>query len=784
MSVRQAAKGPIVSLVSLAAVLALAYLPIFLGFTLYFRDVGSDILPARWIMRAAVEAGEPPLWNPYQGLGFPVLGQPLAQIFYPPNWLHLVGSLPHVTTWVIWLHLLWGAAGALLVARRFGCTHGAAAITGIAWGLSGAITSATGLALFPTLSWLPWCTLGFIGLLGAGGVRRFAGAVALAALPVAAMVLAGEPFMAIVGCVEGMLVAAIWRWRSAEPRASSPRWWTAAALLLALMLGGAVSAVSLVPAYRHAAGTSRAAAYSRDQAEKWSFHPVRAAELAAPAAMGQYFGDYPGGRLISDDNAFQRPYLPAVYLGASVLALALAAFRRGRDRAWPLLGVAALAVALALGRHTPLHAALRLAVPPLAHMRTPEKYLLFAVLPVALLAGLGATRLLAERDGRWRRSAGLVAALLLLAGAAPWFPDGLAPFVRGAAIRGVLAAAGVALIQRFLVTRRSAVTMLPLVVALDLAVPDWAIQVYGPAEMHVAVPPAAAAVLDDAHRTGALGPPRVHRAHGVEESIRRFVRIGDPLTLEVRTAAVLPPNMQATRGLAAVPGADAALPASLRALFERAAASPVRLLRLLGVGHAVLPAPDPATPATVDGLEPVREAARGAWLYRVKAPLPRVYVPEEVTVAADDQALQRLMDEDVVAGRRVLLASGSPRAPALASRGRCVLTAFAATHLEAGCDMTGDGLAVFVEQFAAGWSATVDGVAAPVLRANLLFRAVPVPRGAHRVVLRYSAPDLRAAATISMLALAALVALVIGGRVIEARLNRTRSAQPPASPAS
>ncbi|NNE07481.1 MAG: YfhO family protein [Gemmatimonadetes bacterium] len=49
-----------------------------------------------------------------------------------------------------------------------------------------------------------------------------------------------------------------------------------------------------------------------------------------------------------------------------------------------------------------------------------------------------------------------------------------------------------------------------------------------------------------------------------------------------------------------------------------------------------------------------------------------------------------------------------------------------------------DGLLFVCENDVPGWSAEVDGVAAPILRAHTTFRAIPVPRGDHEIVLRYA----------------------------------------------
>ena len=60
-----------------------------------------------------------------------------------------------------------------------------------------------------------------------------------------------------------------------------------------------------------------------------------------------------------------------------------------------------------------------------------------------------------------------------------------------------------------------------------------------------------------------------------------------------------------------------------------------------------------------------------------------------------------------------------------------------------------------------GWSASVDGRAAPVLRVNHAQIGVPLPAGRHRVALRYQA---RGAWAGAWLAAGAAAGLVLGGR--------------------
>jgi len=80
------------------------------------------------------------------------------------------------------------------------------------------------------------------------------------------------------------------------------------------------------------------------------------------------------------------------------------------------------------------------------------------------------------------------------------------------------------------------------------------------------------------------------------------------------------------------------------------------------------------------------------------------------------------------------------------------------------------GVVVFTDAWFPGWEARLDGVEAPLLRANLAFRAVAVPAGAHEIELRYRPRSLRIGFTIAALAL-----LVCGaGCAVESRWARAR----------
>ena len=77
----------------------------------------------------------------------------------------------------------------------------------------------------------------------------------------------------------------------------------------------------------------------------------------------------------------------------------------------------------------------------------------------------------------------------------------------------------------------------------------------------------------------------------------------------------------------------------------------------------------------------------------------------------------------------------------------------------------GGGYLVVDDAWFPGWRAQIDGVEAPVLRADVYFKAVWVPDGAQRVELWYEPRSLRFGALLSLGALAVIAILLVRGRL-------------------
>lgn len=99
-----------------------------------------------------------------------------------------------------------------------------------------------------------------------------------------------------------------------------------------------------------------------------------------------------------------------------------------------------------------------------------------------------------------------------------------------------------------------------------------------------------------------------------------------------------------------------------------------------------------------------------------------------------------------------------------AGAGTISLTQQLPNQLRYQADMTAAGVGVFSEiHYPVGWTATIDGKEAPILRANYLLRGLNIPVGSHEIVFTF-APASYSSTKIPMLIFQyALVALLIAG---------------------
>jgi hypothetical protein len=196
--------------------------------------------------------------------------------------------------------------------------------------------------------------------------------------------------------------------------------------------------------------------------------------------------------------------------------------------------------------------------------------------------------------------------------------------------------------------------------------------------------------------------------------------------------------------------------------MRRNQATPVatKLLRLGNVGYAVS-VQEPPSPGLVEVGRvqtifdaPVRVA-------KVVDALPPAWVVGGSRAAGSPtEALLAIAEPGFDPAAEVVLeGSGPDVAPPPGFRGACTIVARRADRVVFDVEASADGHLVVAESVQDGWRATLDGSPARVGSANVIFRAVAVPAGRHRVEMRYRPAPVAWGAGLTAAGLAAAAAL-------------------------
>jgi hypothetical protein len=168
-------------------------------------------------------------------------------------------------------------------------------------------------------------------------------------------------------------------------------------------------------------------------------------------------------------------------------------------------------------------------------------------------------------------------------------------------------------------------------------------------------------------------------------------------------------------------------------------------------------------------LQTVQPAGPGrAWVYRLAAPAPRIYLARRLRLVSSPlEAVRVMSDDSFKAGEDCVLLDMSPdwdRGELASGSLRVVDDGPGSLSLEV--EATGTAMLVVADSFFPGWQAAIDGRTVPILRANGgLARALQVPAGRHSITMVYRPDSVRLGLEISA---AALIALAVVLRFIPA----------------
>ena len=550
--------------------------------------------------------------------------------------------------------------------------------------------------------------------------------------------------------------------------------------LLFSLLGAGAAGVQLLPAAHYVTEHSRRAATTleaspeeaRSFSSSWSLHPEEAVSLIVPEFVGVSIG---GPSWTTETYWGRNPFkLNHEYLGLVVLSLALISLVgggvAGAGLRWFLLGMGGVAFLFTLGTHTPVWRIFYEVVPGISLFRAPSMAIFLTGFASATLAGMGVdsvARLVGDQERQKRvlvwlgGATGLLVLTGLLAlsgilfelwgwlmspdlvgGSAVALETARPHIVRGfftaallsGAVTGVTWGAfreiggGVAL-----------VLLLTGLVAVDqMRVNAPFVRTMDPAR--VTVPSPSERFLLD--RTREEGPFRVFSMVQGGQDV-------NPASFQVELAAGHHPNdLGRYRELIGMEGSG---------IPEHLAQFNPNVLGVLNVRYILWP---DAQYGPLEGVEPLaqtRLADGQAWTSVYPYPgLPRARVVGRAQVVPEGQALSRMLDSDRFDPEREVILEEEP--PISLSEKDILYDVRwierTPDRLVLEVETTGPGILVLSENWFPAWRASVNNVAAPILRADHTLRAVPLAEeGRHRVEMWYASRQLNRSLLLSIVSL-------------------------------
>jgi hypothetical protein len=749
----------------LLASLAFYYPLVFLGRALVDYDAFVYFYPQRIFLAHSLLAGRIPLWDPDLFLGAPFLANPQTAVLYPPSWLFVFGPVQSVYAAQLVLHAFLAGFFTYLLARHaLGLLPLGAAVGGLAYAFGGFAVAQVGhLNQISAAAWLPAVLLAYDRF----AVTRRPYWVALGALALGMQLLAGHPqetYMSLI--VLGIFGAVRAPWRNARHLV-----WCAAGGVGICVLGAGVSAAQLLPTLELASQSIRGDGINWPDAVAGSLPPY----LAVRALLPPYW--------------IRVPYTEYLgYIGVAPIALGLLAVMLGRGRAVVFAAaISFVGLFLALGENNGLYGLVFSTVPGFDTFRVPARWLLLWMFGVSILAALGADWI--GRGARvYLRSLrvwiGALAVVLILVAGLAWqrdegepFAQRRTPFVFAAIAAATLAVGALPHLGR----PALAMGMLVGLTAGEL----WAVADASPARQ--APPPAysqgetvdwlRARGVTNQERLLSLARPEYVPA--VENAVRAELsglpeNIVNSVLVAQKWHDTLTPNVALQFGLNTADGYDGGVLPLLRwlhlskllvesprpdgVLLTRLEDLPSdRLLDLLGVRYLIANDGTPGRP----GLQMVDFG--DLRLFARRDPVPRSLVVFGATSVADESgALDRMSRLDFDSNREVVLEGVGAQTGLTALLPLPVQPDLAqAERWRAHVLVPQAGYLLQREAWYPGWRARVDGAEVPILRADVLFRAVALAPGDHDVEIFFDSGAFKRGALISAGALIVII-LVLG----------------------
>lgn len=767
---------------------------------LYWGTPSLQFIPWWKLSWQAILSSEWPLWNPYLGMGAPLLANYQSGLFYPPHWVYflfyLLGGTP-MMAWGVALmvsaHLIWASLGMSFLVRRLGGTQLAQQVAGLAFGFCAYLIARAGfLSINATAAWLPWIIWSLTpsprdlkNVLRVGVTRKGW----ISSVLFSMQWLAGHAQISWYTLILAFLWVGFWliighsfdhhgntsilfKARIQERiRCLSVAWIN---LILVLSISFGLCAIQLIPTAEYLWLSQRGSATEAEWAMTYSFWPWHLLTFLAADFFGNpATGDYWGYANYWEDAVYLGlfPLVLSVYMGVVAWRKKLRNIDDGEDGVGKALlsvqlsrfswGLFLVALILALGKNLPVFPWLYRNVPTFDLFQAPTRFMIWGEFSLSLMAGLGIDRIKRpmQRSLYWTRlaTAGSFAVLLGAVLTQRLLPDVHPTFIRSFIRLGWLGVAiGLLILSQPTSANQSRSADRCVMFGRFESKKVWSFAVIG-------------LLILDLYLAGrGLNPgiptrfyasylqnqsDHIHRIYmpadkEYELKFERYFRFDRFQTQEswfhLRTSWL--PNLPILDSIGSVNNFDPILPAHFVAWMERLETLPEEVkevwLDWMDVSHVV----DVEAAGSNLSERPPRGNAQRFWWFPCAQIVPDAQSMLEVLSGSPSLENLYLMDLVGQEGKGFGICSS-------VEPGKVMLVEEGFNHVSFKVISSSPGFVMIADTWYPGWEAQIDGQTAQIYRANYLFRAVYLESGEHFVEMRYQPASFQLGALVSLLTL-------------------------------
>ena len=336
-----------------------------------------------------------PFWNDLNGMGAPLMANYQLAIFYPPNWISFLFYAIGGISWLAWsknilliLHLVWAGAGMLKLMKKLGFDIFSQSVTALSFQLCAYLVTRLGFfSMIWSASWIPWVlyTASKIAFPGDKEKKKLQIIFIPLILSLFFQLMAGHAQLSWYTLV----LSGFWVIVGGGTQSGLKGGFNALLRLFCnVLLAALLASVQLLPTAELLLLSQRSSAVGYETVMTYSFWPWRLLTLLAPNLFGSPAnGDYWGYASYWED---------AIYIGIIPLIMVLTTLKLFRNKnyqkrvlltfLWVFSGGSIL---LALGQNTPVFPFLYRYIPTFDMFSAPARYLIWLELAFSILAGIG-----------------------------------------------------------------------------------------------------------------------------------------------------------------------------------------------------------------------------------------------------------------------------------------------------------------------------------------------------------------------------------------------------------